>query len=236
MELKNANKSFVKDKKKIIILKDVNIKFELGKIYIIIGESGAGKSTLINILGLLDKLDSGTILFNNKPILKMNDNEMSNIRLKEIGMIFQDYYLNPRLSAKDNILIATLINKKIKPNNRNKLVETELEKFKLNERSNHYPHELSGGEQQRVCILRALINNPNYILADEPTGSLDPKNSNNVMNILKDLAKNGKCIIMVTHDYRNIKYADYVYTLKNGKLIEENKDAIYKKYVKKEKF
>lgn len=236
MQLINATKTFSKKNKKITILDDININFKLGKIYMIIGNSGAGKTTLINILGLLDTLDSGYLKINGSKITNLNDDELSLIRLRNIGMIFQDYYLNPRLNAEENILIATLINPDMTPEEREKSLNNILEYFNLSERRDHYPEELSGGEQQRIAIARALINNPDYILADEPTGSLDSLNAKKVLKILSHLARSGKCVIMVTHDYRNIIYADYVYKLSEGKLVEENKNAIYKKYFKEEKF
>ncbi len=229
MELKKAQKSFWKNGKEIKILDDVNISFEKNKFYLIIGESGAGKSTLINILGLLDKLDAGDLIISSKNVNNLNDKELSLMRLKEIGLIFQDYYLNPRLNAKDNILIATLINKDIKEQ-REELIEKKMAYLQILDRKNHYPHELSGGERQRVCIARALINEPNYILADEPTGALDEVNAKKVMEILKKLSENGKSVIMVTHDYRNCIYADEIYRLNHGKLVKENKNDFLKKY------
>lgn len=220
MKLKKANKYFIKDNKKIVVLDDISYDFQVGKLYMIIGSSGAGKSTLINILGLLDTLNSGSLLINDIKIDKLNDKELAKIRKENIGLIFQDYYLNPRLNAYDNILMALLINDKIKRLDRDKLITKLLKSVGLEDRGKHYPYELSGGEQQRVCILRAIVNEPKYILADEPTGSLDLDNSKQVMDILKKLTKRGKCVILVTHDLSNKKYADVVLKLENGKLIE----------------
>ncbi len=233
MELINANKFYKKDNRKILILKNANIKFELGKIYMIIGESGAGKTTLINILGLLDKLNDGSLIIDGNDVTNYNDTQLSKLRLEKIGLIFQDYYLNPRLTAYENVYIATLINNKIKDIDRDEIIHKSFEYFEIEERMQHYPSELSGGEQQRVCIARSLINNPDYVLADEPTGSLDPKNASKVMQILKRLSKEGKCIILVTHDYTNVQYADYIYSLKDGVLTKEDKNDFSKKYNEK---
>lgn len=233
MELINANKFYKKGNQKIQILKNASIKFELGKIYMIIGESGAGKTTLINILGLLDKLDGGQLIIDGNEVTNYKDSQLSILRLEKIGLIFQDYYLNPRLTAYENVYIATLINNKIKNIDRDEIIHKSFKYFEIEDRMKHYPSELSGGEQQRVCIARSLINNPDYVLADEPTGSLDPKNASNVMNILKKLSKEGKCIILVTHDYTNVQYADYIYSLKDGVLNKENKNDFSKKYIEK---
>lgn len=233
MELVDAKKHFNKCNKKIEILNHVNIKFELGKLYLILGESGAGKSSLINILGLLDKLDDGKLIINDKDISNFSDKELSLLRLHKIGMIFQDYYLNPRLTAYENVYIASIINDDVAKDKRRDVIYNILKYFDVENRANHLPNEMSGGEQQRVCIARALINNPDYILADEPTGSLDLENAIKVMTILKKLALSGKCIILVTHDYNNLKYADYVYSMRNGKLKLEQKDDILKKYIEK---
>ncbi len=213
IKLENINKSFIKKKEKINIFENLNIKFDLGKMYAIIGESGAGKSTLIKILGLLDVFESGNYYIDDKQVNNLSDSELSKIRMEKVGLIFQDYYLNPRLTAFENILIATFINPNINKDDREKKVNELLKRFNLLERANHYPDELSGGEQQRVCIARALINNPQYILADEPTGSLDSKNTNIVLDILNDLVKEGKCVILVTHDMNVAKSADLIYEL-----------------------
>ncbi len=221
IKLENLNKSFKKKNEKINIYEDLNIEFNLGKMYAIIGESGAGKSTLIKLLGLLDVYDSGNYYIDNIKINNLGDSELSKIRMEKIGLIFQDYYLNPRLTAYENILIATFINPDINKNDREIKVNELLRRFHLENRANHYPDELSGGEQQRICIARALINNPQYILADEPTGSLDSKNTEIVIDILNDLVKEGKCVILVTHDMNVAKSSDFIYELKNHTLYKK---------------
>lgn len=214
MNLKNIYKNYGD----ITIFNNLSVNFEKGKFYTIIGPSGCGKSTLINILGLLDTFQTGNYKIGNKDISKLNDKDLAKIRMENIGLIFQDYYLNPRLTAYENILIATLINPKIKKEDRQNVVDNYLKKLGLYERKNHFPKELSGGEAQRVCIARALVNEPDYILADEPTGSLDNENSKIIMDILKSLTKSNKCVIMVTHDMSLIKLSDITYKIENKKL------------------
>lgn len=218
IKLENINKSFYKKKEEITIFKNMCFNFEPNKVYAIIGKSGSGKTTLIHILGLLDTFDSGIYSIDNTTIATLNDSELSKIRKEKIGLIFQDYYLNPRLTARENVLIAAYLNTKISKEQREAKVREILKKLNLENRINHYPNELSGGEQQRVCIARALINDPKYILADEPTGALDNENSKIIMEKLLNLKKENKCVIIVTHDLSVAKQADEILELKNFNL------------------
>ena len=218
IKLENINKSFYKKKEEITIFKNMCFNFESNKVYAIIGKSGSGKTTLIHILGLLDTFDSGIYSIDNTTIATLNDSELSKIRKEKIGLIFQDYYLNPRLTARENVLIAAYLNTKISKDQREAKVREILKKLNLENRINHYPNELSGGEQQRVCIARALINDPKYILADEPTGALDNENSKIIMEKLLNLKKENKCVIIVTHDLIVAKQADEILELKNFNL------------------
>ncbi len=222
IELKNINKTYKKNNEEIEALKDINLSFEKGKFYAIMGHSGSGKSTLIRIMGLIDNFDEGELLLNNNNIKKMNNIESSEIRMKEIGFVFQDFYLDEYMSAKDNIILPMLINKNIEKKDREIKAEKLLEKMNLLDRKNHLPKELSGGEKQRVCIARALANNPSIILADEPTGDLDEKNEKIIFEYLKELSKEGKCIIVVSHSNEVKNYANEVIYLKEGKLVENN--------------
>ena len=222
IELKNINKTYKKNNEEIEALKDINLSFEKGKFYAIMGHSGSGKSTLIRIMGLIDNFDEGELLLNNNKIKKMNNIESSEIRMKEIGFVFQDFYLDEYMSAKDNIILPMLINKNIEKKDREIKAEKLLEKMNLLDRKNHLPKELSGGEKQRVCIARALANNPSIILADEPTGDLDEKNEKIIFEYLKELSKEGKCIIVVSHSNEVKNYANEVIYLKEGKLVENN--------------
>ncbi len=218
--LKNVCKNYKSKKGNINVLKDLNIKFNSGKFYAIIGESGCGKSTLINILGLLDKPTSGQYLFNDKPCEKLTDNEISDLRRDNIGLMFQDYLLNPYMNALENVMLPMLINKNFNKNERESIAKELLEKFGLKNRMSHMPKQLSGGEQQRVAIARSLVNNPQVILADEPTGNLDEKNEIIIFKYLKELSENGKCVIVVTHSKQVKKYADIIYEIKDLELKE----------------
>lgn len=216
--LKNGYKNFKISNKEIVALNDVKISIETGKLYAIMGHSGSGKSTLIQILGLLDTLSSGELIINGKEIKELTDDEKANIRMKEIGFIFQSFYLNPRLKAFENVELPMYINKEIPKKERKEKAIELLNSFGLEKRINHYPRELSGGEQQRVAIARALANNPQFILADEPTGNLDKENEEIVFKMLKNLAKDDKGIVIVSHNEEIKKYADEIFYMDNGKL------------------
>ena len=203
--IKDLIKSYRKKDKKLVILKDTNYIFKTGKLYTISGKSGAGKTTLINILGLIDKPTSGDILIDDKNINGLKDKELANLRSNKIGFVFQSFYLNPLLTAEENIMVPMYINKVTKTEVKLKVLEL-LKLVDLEDREKHYPKELSGGEQQRVAIARALANDPDIILADEPTGSLDPENEENIMKLLKEISKKGKCVIVVTHSKRICRY------------------------------
>ncbi len=220
IEIKNVTKIYSKNN--VHALNNISAKFEMNKFYVINGKSGSGKSTLIQILGILDKINNGDILINNKSVIEMNEQQISKLRMEKIGFIFQSFYLDNCLKAYENVMLPMLINKKINKSERKAKAIELLKQLGLEDRINHYPSELSGGEQQRVAIARALANNPDIILADEPTGNLDPENENIVLNILKNLSKNGKCIIMVTHSQSAINYADKVFFMEKGVLKDEN--------------
>lgn len=216
--LKNGYKSFKNKDIQIVALNDVNISIECGKLYAIMGHSGSGKSTLIQILGLLDDLSSGELIINGKNTKQMIDDEKARIRMKEIGFVFQSFYLNPRLKAFENVELPMYVNSEICKKDRGERAKKLLESFGLIKRINHYPKELSGGEQQRVAIARALSNNPNFILADEPTGNLDKENEKTVFKILKELTKEKKAVVIVSHNDEVKKYADEIFYMEDGKL------------------
>lgn len=220
IELKGINKTYKKGNEEVKALIDINFTFEKGKFYAIMGHSGSGKSTLISILGLMNKFDSGEYLLNGKSVRDLSDMEASKIRMKEIGFVFQEFYLDEYMTALDNVILPMLINKEINKQDREKKAEELLKKFNLVERKNHLPKELSGGEKQRICIARALANNPSIILADEPTGDLDEENEKMIFDYLKELSKEGKCVIVVSHSNEVKNYADVLIDLKNGKLVK----------------
>lgn len=215
---KNIFKSYEKEGRKIAILKDINMEFECGKFYAITGHSGSGKSTLINILGLIDYCDSGSLEINGLNIKNIDDKILSELRMKNIGFIFQDFELDQNLKAVENVMLPMIINKDIKKENRKKIAIDLLHQFGLENRFNHFPNEMSGGEQQRVAIARALANNPTIILADEPTGNLDRKTEKEVFSYLKELTNNGKCVIVVSHSDYVSQYANYVFSLNDGRI------------------
>ena len=217
-KIEKGYKEYIKYKERIDILEDINVNFETNKIYMIVGESGAGKTTLLNIIGTLDSLTKGNLYIDGKDVTKLNENEKAKLRMEKIGFIFQDFYLNKYMTVEENIMEPLYINEKYNKTTRKQRTDKLIEMVNLTDRKKHFPRELSGGEQQRVAIARALANEPNIILADEPTGNLDKTNEIKIFEILKSLRDNGKCVIVVTHSDRVKKYADIILKLEEGKL------------------
>jgi len=216
IELNNISKTF-DNQKKITVLKNLSFKFKKGKIYSLSGPSGSGKSTLLNLLSLIDRPSSGNIKIDNRNI---NHNEIEindKIRSSNIGIVYQEKNLLPDFTAIENVCIASLV-----ANNNHKIAEQEslkiIQKVGLKDRTNHYPSELSGGEMQRIAISRAIVNKPRIILADEPTGSLDHENANQIFNLLFKLKNKDRVIIFATHNRFFANKADYKISLSNGKI------------------
>lgn len=201
----------------VTVFDGLSVSFEAGKVYAIFGPSGSGKSTLLNILGALDSPDSGSIKVMGREIGSVKS-LMANMRRDQVGFVFQSHYMNQKLTVYQNMELPLRINKRIKPDKYKSHIIGLLELFGMEGFINRYPNELSGGEQQRVCIARALANNPNIILADEPTGNLDETNEKVVLEYLRGLTVQGKTVIIVTHNEVVKEYADMVYQLKKGKL------------------
>ncbi len=218
VKIEKGYKEYIKYKERIDILEDINVNFETNKIYMIVGESGAGKTTLLNIIGTLDSLTKGNLYIDGKDVTKLNENEKAKLRMEKIGFIFQDFYLNKYMTVEENIMEPLYINEKYNKTTRKQRTDKLIEMVNLTDRKKHFPRELSGGEQQRVAIARALANEPDIILADEPTGNLDKTNEIKIFEILKSLRDNGKCVIVVTHSDRVKKYADIILKLEEGKL------------------
>tara|TARA_B100000945_G_C20306204_1_gene560481 strand:+ start:281 stop:967 length:687 start_codon:yes stop_codon:yes gene_type:complete len=198
INLKNISKTFLNEKK-ILVLKKINYSFSKGKVYSLMGPSGSGKSTLLNILSMIDKPSKGSLVIDNKEINFSNTSINDKIRSKKIGIIYQQNNLLPDFTALENVYLPSLA----LGNNRKKSIEkarTIIKKIGLSSRENHYPSELSGGEMQRIAIARALINEPNILLADEPTGSLDQSTAKEVFKILKNLKEKNRLIIYATHN------------------------------------
>jgi putative ABC transport system ATP-binding protein len=199
-------------------LQDVSITIDRGEYVAFMGPSGSGKSTLMNIVGCLDTPTSGTYNLNGHEVSEMTENELAEVRNKEIGFVFQTFNLLPRASALDNVALP-LIYAGYSRSDRDELAMAALESVGLGPRSHHKPNELSGGQRQRVAIARALVNNPSIILADEPTGNLDTKTSQDIMALFQELHDKGNTIIMVTHEDDIAHYAHRIIRLRDG-LIE----------------
>jgi putative ABC transport system ATP-binding protein len=206
-------------------LDGVSLEIKAGEFVAIMGPSGSGKSTLLHVLGFLDKQTSGNYYFQGKNNKNYSDEELAQVRNKEIGFIFQSFNLLPRTKVIDNVKLP-LIYSGIKESEWNKLAEQAIESVGLLHRANHEPSQLSGGEQQRVAIARALVNQPHVIFADEPTGNLDSKSGEAIMEILQELNENHKhTIILVTHETQTAKYAERIIRLKDG-LIESDEKVV----------
>ena len=216
IEVKNLSKIYGSGEAEIKALKNINLNIEQGEFVAIVGPSGSGKSTLLHLLGGVDKPSSGEVIIKGESIYKLKEKELSILRRRKLGFVFQFFNLIPVLTAEENIEMPVLLdNGKIDKNYMNEL----LKLLGLEERRNHHPSELSGGQQQRVSIGRALANKPSIILADEPTGNLDSKNSKEVLELLKYCAKKyNQTLILITHDVNIAKSADRVVNIEDGQI------------------
>ena len=216
MEVRNLSKVYGSGEAQVTDLKNINLNIEQGEFIAIVGPSGSGKSTLLHLLGGVDKPSSGEVIIKGESIYKLKEKELAILRRRKLGFVFQFFNLIPVLTAEENIEMPVLLdNGKIDKNYMNDL----LKLLGLEERRNHHPSELSGGQQQRVSIGRALANKPSIILADEPTGNLDSKNSKEVLELLKYCAKKyNQTLILITHDINIAKSADRVITIEDGKI------------------
>ena len=215
IELKNVSKIYKTKMEELNILKNINFKFNNGDFVSIQGKSGSGKTTLLNILGLLDIKSEGELYINSEKIEKQ---DLTKLRSENIGFVFQFHYLLNEFTALENVMIPALNKKNADKKEIEKRAKELLAMVGLSNRLNHKPNELSGGEKQRVSIARAMINSPELILADEPTGNLDYETSQLINNIFVELNKKGQGIIIVTHSQELANLADYKYILKNGAL------------------
>jgi putative ABC transport system ATP-binding protein len=217
IDMQEIKKIYDTGKIQVEALRGVNLKIHEGDFMTVVGPSGSGKSTLMNIIGCLDKPTDGEYRLNQQSIKKYNDNQLSEIRNRDIGFVFQNFNLLPYASAYENVemplLFAGMSGKK-----RRERVEYILDRVGLAERMDHKPNELSGGQKQRVAIARALVNNPKIILADEPTGNLDTKTGEKIMQLFLDLWQEGNTIVMITHDPRATKYSQKAVKLIDGKI------------------
>ena len=223
LEVKSVSKIYRKGNNAVHALKDIKFSVDKGEYIAIVGESGSGKSTLLNIIGALDTPTEGKVIINNKDLFSMKDSELTVFRRRNIGFVFQGFNLIPELTVEQNIIFPVLLDYK-KPDR--KYLEELLNILGLQERKNHLPSELSGGQQQRVAIGRALITRPSLILADEPTGNLDSKNSSEVISLLKESSqKYEQTIIMITHSRSIAQAADRVLRVSDGILVDQGSVA-----------
>ena len=214
----NINKTYKNGSLELQVLKNISFKVDKGEFLAIMGSSGSGKSTMMNILGCLDNQYEGRYILDGIDISKSTENELSEIRNKKIGFIFQSFNLLPRLTALENVELP-LVYSSIPKEERHKRANELLEMVGLKERTHHRPNELSGGQRQRVAIARALANNPSIILADEPTGNLDSKSEEEIIGILQKLNKMGKTIVIVTHEPSIGEIAERKIVFKDGEII-----------------
>ena len=212
IQLDNIQKSYYLGKMELKVLKGISIEIFKNEYVALMGPSGSGKSTLMNILGCLDSPTAGSYILNGKDVSKMPDDDLAEVRNKEIGFVFQQFNLLPRLTAAENVALPLVYNGSPKKM-RIELSLEMLNRVGLSDRSHHKPNELSGGQNQRVAIARALVNNPSIILADEPTGNLDSKTSVEIMNIFDKIQSEGNTVILVTHEEDIANYAHRIIRL-----------------------
>mgnify|MGYP001054805948 CR=1 FL=1 len=224
IRLDGVTKIFFTEELETHALEDVHLKIERGEFVSVAGPSGCGKSTLLSIMGLLDTPTAGRYWLNSKPVESLKPSERARIRNREIGFIFQAFNLIGDLTVYENVELP-LTYRGMGPAERRRRVEEALEKVEMSHRKRHYPAQLSGGQQQRVAVARALAGDPLILLADEPTGNLDSKNGEAVMDLLRSLHLGGATICMVTHDPRYSEYADRTVHLFDGRVMEENAPA-----------
>ena len=219
LQAKNIDKSFSNGKTKLSVLKNFSLDVEVGQIITIMGQSGSGKTTALNILGTLDQADAGELTINGTQVHDMNETELSTMRNRDIGFVFQFHHLLPEFSAIENILMPTWINGV--DDRRDRALDL-IEKMGLSERKDHFPSQLSGGERSRVAVARALMNKPKLVLADEPTGNLDEKNANKLIDLLGKINKDfHQAIVLTTHNPKIARIGHKQFFLENGSLSEK---------------
>lgn len=222
IRLTNINKSYKNGDQELRVLKDIDLEVEEGEFLAIMGPSGSGKSTLMNIIGLLDRSSSGNYWLEGEEVSQLSEKKLAQVRNDQIGFVFQQFFLLSKLNALQNVELP-LIYAGVPSSKRKELAKQYLEKVELADRMTHLPSELSGGQKQRVAIARALVNTPAIILADEPTGALDTKTGEQIMQLLTELNNEGKTIIMVTHEPEIAAYAKRKIVLRDGVITEDSR-------------
>ena len=221
LNITNLEKIYRTEEIETVALNKISAEVKDGEFVAIMGPSGCGKSTLLNIIGLLDDADTGSFLFNNEEVISYNERKRADLRKRNIGFVFQSFNLIDELTVYENVELP-LLYLGIDADERKKRVEAVLEKVQIMHRRNHFPQQLSGGQQQRCAVARAVVNNPKLILADEPTGNLDSKNGNEVMELLTNLNDAGTTVVMVTHSEHDARYAHRVIRMLDGSVVMEN--------------
>lgn len=220
IELRNVTKEYGKGEARNIALKNIDLVIEQGEMVAIIGPSGSGKTTLLNILGCIDSVTTGRYYINGSNVSKCSDRELAVLRNREFGFVTQDFSLINEYTVFQNVCLPIKYSAKMKRHEQKQLILQSLERFGISDKVNAYPNMLSGGQKQRVAIARALINNPNIILADEPTGALDQKNGQLIVELLEEIHRCGKTVIIVTHDLSIARCADRIIKLVDGEIKE----------------
>ncbi|MBP0968925.1 MAG: ABC transporter ATP-binding protein [Oscillospiraceae bacterium] len=219
IDIRNLYKNYLNGEMEVPVLNDVTFRVDEGEFVSIMGPSGSGKSTLMNIIGCLDRPSSGTYLFNGEDVSSMTDDELSDLRNKGVGFVFQQFNLLPRETAVQNVALP-LIYAGIAPSEREERAREALERVGLSDRADFLPTQLSGGQKQRVAVARAIVNEPSILLADEPTGALDSRSGEQLMELFCDLNRQGMTIVMITHERGVAAYAQRILTLNDGILRE----------------
>ncbi len=225
IRLENLNKTFRTEDIETLALDIKTLEIKSGEFVAIMGPSGCGKSTLLNIIGLLDNPTSGSYLFNGTEIANHSERQRADMRKENIGFVFQSFNLIDELTVYENVELP-LLYLDVSANEIKERVHKVLDKMQIMHRKNHFPQQLSGGQQQRVAVARAVVSNPKMILADEPTGNLDSKNGNEVMDLLTELNQTGTSIVMVTHSSYDASFADRIINLLDGQIITETSKII----------
>ena len=217
LQLKHIYKDYIQGKMTVPVLKDISLDVEEGEYLAIMGPSGSGKTTLMNIIGCLDRPTSGEFYLDGQDVLQYKDKEMSDVRLNSIGFVFQSFHLLPRQSALDNVALP-LVYAGVGKKERREMAYRALARVGLEDRVDFKPTQLSGGQKQRVAIARALVNNPKILLADEPTGALDSKSSQQIMELFQSLNNDGMTVVMITHDSEIAEYARRKVLIRDGEI------------------
>ena len=218
LELENVNKEYLQGKEPVPVLQDISMRVEEGEYLAIMGPSGSGKTTLMNLLGCLDVPSSGRYTLADRDIGSLSDDQLADIRNRQIGFVFQNFYLLPKMTAIDNVMLP-LLYRGVPLKNRRIRAKAALKLVGLEDRMDFYPNQLSGGQCQRVAIARAIVGSPKLLLADEPTGALDTAAGVQIMEIFRRLSSRGITIIMITHERHIAEYADHIYHILDGRLV-----------------